>query len=145
LENSPPVPGYENLNREETFKRVAEGERRLHVLDKLRGFSVAADKIVTEKGQGAYHLVVLNSLDKSVLIRPFPIARLEEANTAYSEVEKRGQKGEPVEAVLVSAGPIEALKKAYPNYFLDTHEFIRQIEKVIEEANEPKKPAKRKD
>jgi hypothetical protein len=36
--------------------------------------------------------------------------------------------------VLVSAGPVEALKKAYPNYFLDTNGFIRQIERVIEEA-----------
>jgi hypothetical protein len=27
--------------------------------------------------------------------------------------------GEEIEAVLVATGPIEALKKAYPNYFLD--------------------------
>ena len=61
-------------------------------------------------------------------------ARLEEANAAYSKVEKRTQAGEQIEAVLVAAGPVEALKKAYPNYFLDTHEFIRQIERVIQEV-----------
>jgi hypothetical protein len=49
-------------------------------------------------------------------------------------VERQAQSGEPVEAVLVSAGPVEALKKAYPNYFLDTNDFIAQIENVIEEA-----------
>lgn len=134
LESSPPIPGYEALSRNETFKRVAESEAQLRVLEKLRGFSVAAEKITTEKGQGSFHLVVLNSANKSVSIRPYGMTRLEQANAAYAEVEKQAQSGEPVEAVLVSAGPVEALKKAYPNYFLDTHEFIMQIERVIEEA-----------
>ena len=134
LENSPPVPGYESLSRDEIFMRVAQSEALLKVLEKLRGFSIATEKITTEKGQGSFHLVVLNSIDKSVLIRPYPITRLEQANADYAIVEKQAQSGEPVEAVLVSAGSIEALKKAYPNYFLDTHEFILQIERVIEEA-----------
>jgi hypothetical protein len=134
LENSPPVPGYEVLSKNETFKRVADGEAQLRVLEKLRGFSVAAEKITTEKGQGSFHLIVLNSADKSVSIRPYAMTRLEQANADYAEVEKQAQSGEPVEAVLVSAGPVEALKKAYPNYFLDTNEFIMQIERVIEEA-----------
>ena len=107
------------------------------MLEKLRGFSVAAEKITTEKGQGSFHLVVLNAADKSVSIRPFGMTRLEQANAAYAEVEKQAQSGEPVEAVLVSAGPVEALKKAYPNYFLDTREFILQIERVIGEAKRP--------
>jgi hypothetical protein len=56
--------------------RVAEKEAQLRVLEKLRGFSVAAEKITTEKGQGSYHLVVLNSFDKSVSIRPYRMTRL---------------------------------------------------------------------
>lgn len=134
LERSPPVPGYEALSRFETFQQVAHSEAQLRVLEKLRGFSVAAEKIITERGQGSFHLVVLNSADKSVSIRPYGMTRLEQANADYAEVEKQAQSGEPVEAVLVSAGPVEALKKAYPNYFLDTHEFIVQIERVMEEA-----------
>lgn len=140
----PPSPGYENLTRKETFERVADSEAQLRVLEKLRGFTVAAEKIVTEKGQGSFYLVVLDSVAKSVSIRPFGLTRLDEANAAYAEVEKRGQSGEPIEAVLVSAGPVEALKKAYPNYFLDTHEFIVQIEKVIAKARRtPVRSAKR--
>lgn len=137
LEDSPPVPGYEALSRDKTFKQVAESEAQLRVLEKLRGFSVAAEKITTEKGQGSFHLVVLNSADKSVSIRPYGLTRLEQANADYAEVEKQAQSGEPVEAVLVSAGPVEALKKAYPNYFLDTHEFIVQIERLIDESKNP--------
>jgi hypothetical protein len=135
LENSPPVPGYEHLNHMRTFAAVAHAEKELRVLDKLRGFSVAASDIRKEKGQGSYHLIVLNSADRSVSITPYAQSKLEQANADYTEVEKRTKAGEPVEAVLVSAGPVEALKKAYPNFFLDTQGFISQIEHVIDLAN----------
>ena len=120
LENSPPVPGYEEQTRDQTFARVAEARSELRVLDKLRGFSIAAGNIHKAKGKGPYHLVVLNSADRSVTITPYPHSRLEQANTDYTEVEKRTQAGEAIEAMLVPAGPVEALKKAYPNFFLDT-------------------------
>lgn len=131
LEGSPPVPGYEKLSDIEVFKRVADLESRLHVLDRLRGFSVAASAITREKGPGTYHLIILNSADKTVQLTPYTSTQLEEATRAYAAVEKRTYAGEQLEAVLVAAGPIEALKKAYPNYFLDTHAFITQIEKVM--------------
>lgn len=137
LEKCPPVPAYEKLSERETFERVAEAEGKLHVLEKLHGFSIAAENIQMAKGQGAYHLVVLDSANKRVMLTPYSTARLEEANAAYSAVEKRTQAGEPIEAVLVAAGPVEALKKAYPNYFLDTDQFIKQIERVIQEARRP--------
>ena len=59
------------------------------------------------------------------------MSRLEQANNDYAEIERRTKQGEPLEAVLVSAGPIDALKKAYPNYFLDTEVFIQQIEQIV--------------
>jgi len=131
VEKSPPVPGFEDCTAEEVFAQVAAAENSLHVLDKLNGFAIAADQITTERGQGAYHLVVLDSANRTVQIRPYPIARLEQANIDYADIEKRTKAGEPIEAVLVSAGPIDALRKAYPNYFLDTQAFVAQITKVI--------------
>lgn len=116
------------------FAQVAAAEAELRVLDKLNGFAIAVDKITTERGQGAYHLVVLNSVDRTVQIRPYPIARLAQANIDYAEIEKLTKRGEPIEAVLVSAGPVDALRKAYPNYFLDTQAFVEQINRVITEA-----------
>lgn len=134
IEKCPAVPGFENCSAEDVFNQVAEAENELRVLDKLNGFAIAADKITTERGQGAYHLVVLNSKDRTVQIRPYPIARLEQANLDYADIEKRTKAGEPIEAVLVSAGPVDALRKAYPNYFLDTQAFVAQINKVIASA-----------
>lgn len=136
LERTKPVPGFQDFSDVEVFLQVAVAEQSLRVLQKLRGFAIAADRITKERGQGAYHLVVLDSVSRTVSIRPFALARLEEANTAYAEIEKRSNNGEPIEAVLVSAGPIDALRKAYPNYFLDTEVFVTQIERVINRAYE---------
>lgn len=134
IEKCPAVPGFEHLSPKQVYRRVADEERKLRVLDKLNGFAIAADRISKQAGQGAYHLVILNSAQRTVSIQPFALARLEEANKAYAEVEARAAAGEAVEAVLVSAGPIDALRKAYPNYFLDTQAFVTQIQKVIKES-----------
>ena len=131
IEKCPSVPGYENLSSEEVCKKVAAEEAKLHVLNKLNGFAIAADRILKLSGQGAYHLVVLDSEARTVSIQPFSFARLDEANAAYADIEARAASGESVEAVLVSAGPIDALRKAYPNYFLDTQAFVAQLQKVI--------------
>lgn len=134
VEKSPQVPGYERSTPRQIFRRVAEEERNLRVLEKLSGFAIAADRITRGSGKGAYHLVILDSAARNVSIRPFALARLEQANLEYAEIEARASAGEPIEAVLVSAGPIDALRKAYPNYFLDTQAFVTEIRRVIADA-----------
>jgi putative GTP pyrophosphokinase len=134
IENTAPVPGFENRDRQMVFSDVATTEARLHVLQRLHGFAIAADQITTERGQGAYHLIVLDSIRRAVTIRPYAVASLEQATLDYAAVEQRTKEGEPVEAVLVSAGPIAALRKAYPNYFLDTQAFVKEMNHVISEA-----------
>lgn len=131
LEKTTPVPGFEACTPQQIHERLFDCERRLRVLEKLSGFAIAADRITTERGQGGYHLITLDSESRTVRIRPFPVARLEEANLAYASVEARTKAGEPIEAVLVSAGPVEQLRKAYPNYFLDTQVFVRQLQRLI--------------
>ena len=134
LESCPAVPGYEHRSRDEVFADVAHTESRLRVLERLQGFAIAADKITTERGQGAYHLIVLDSGQRVVTIRPYPVAHLAQATIDYAAVEERTRAGDPVEAVLVSAGPVAALRKAYPNYFLDTQAFVAEMNAVIGEV-----------
>ncbi len=139
VERTKPIPGFENKTPREVYEEVSTDENRLGVLDKLRGFAIAANQISTEKGTGAYHLITLNSTEKSVQIKPYSIQRLDQASLDYAAIEKRTKDGEPIEAVLVSAGPIDQLKKAYPNYFLDTEEFVSQIQKVIAKSRGPQR------
>jgi hypothetical protein len=49
----------------------------------------------------------------------------------YAKYEKLAAQGEQIEPVLVSAGPMENLKKAYPNLFLDISDFETALIELI--------------
>ena len=138
VERTAPVPGFESQDRTRVFRDLAASEARLRVLQRLEGFAIATDQITTERGQGAYHLIILDSERRAVSIRPYAVASLQQATLDYGEVERRAQSGESVEAVLVSAGPVAALRKAYPNYFLDTQAFVQEMSRIISEASGPR-------
>jgi putative GTP pyrophosphokinase len=130
IEKTPPVLGYENLTKEETFSDVIEKARSLDVRPKLLAYSVAAERVYADRKSGSYHLVILNPREKTVTISSYSQSNLEEASQKYSEAERRIADGEPIQAVLVSAGSIDKLRRAYPNYFLDTHEFIKELGRI---------------
>ena len=129
-ENLPVVPEYARLSRQQTFKLVAEAERDLQVLQKLRGFTIATNAITTQR-TGSYHLVILDSQSKAVQLRGYSKSELAQASADYALAEARAEAGEPIEVVLVAAGRIQLLRRAYPNYFLDTSDFIARVERII--------------
>lgn len=142
VEGTPSVPAFEGLSQSDVVARLITAERQLHVLDKLRTFAIAGPQITAEKGLGSFHLIVLDSTTRTVSIRPFALGHLEQATAAYAEVEERTQRGEAIEAVLVSAGRVEALRRAYPNYFLDTEAFVSEMERLFAEQASSGKPSK---
>ncbi|MBN1473643.1 MAG: RelA/SpoT domain-containing protein [Syntrophaceae bacterium] len=138
LEKTNLIPGYESLSVRDTYRALAEAESRLRVLGKLQGFAVATEAISKSTSKGRYNLIILDSLNKKVSILSFAKDQLEKATEEYAKVESRVISGDKIEAVLVSAGPIEALRKAYPNYFLDTTAFVTIMQKIIELSKDTK-------
>ncbi len=136
IEKTSLVPGYEHLSRAETFTRIYEYEKKLGVIEKLRSYAFLADHLTTNisKKKWQYHLITLNPDKRTLSIESFGRDELEKATEAYSKAEKKLDEGEKVDTVLVSVGPFEQLKRAYPNYFLDVKEFIKYITQIIEEA-----------
>ncbi|RZI54718.1 MAG: (p)ppGpp synthetase [Pseudomonas sp.] len=132
VEKQPLPPGFENKSIEEIILLVKSTELRLNALARLRGYSIAAEGISKAKGTGTYHLVQLNTLERKVTIATFPTARLDEAEIAYAEAEKRAQEGAPIDVVLIAGGSVDAMKRAYPNYFLDAQGFVYHIGKLID-------------
>lgn len=134
IENTTLVPRYANISREETFRNVAKANIELQVLDKIRGYSVAVNEIVkkgnTQEGW-FYHLIILNSFQKSVQIKAYKRGSFEQAVEDYAKIEEQAIKGEKIESVLVSAGPLDMLRKAYPNFFLDISDFVKHVEDII--------------
>jgi putative GTP pyrophosphokinase len=130
LEKTPPVPGYEGLSKEKTFKAVIEKTAELGVKDKLQAFSVATQHIKTDNKKGSYHLIVLDFEKRRVRIYNYSKENLKEANKTYGKIEREISKGKHLQTVLVSTGSIQSLRQAYPNYFLDTQEFVKQLDRI---------------
>lgn len=131
IEKTPLVPGYENLSEKETFETVAYAEAELEVLEKLKTYSAVMKVISEDEKRWSYQLITLYSEQNRVTIVSYARGELERASTDYAAAEKRAAAGERIESVLVSAGPIDALRRAYPNYFLDVRDFIGRIEKIV--------------
>ncbi|MEQ8258839.1 MAG: RelA/SpoT domain-containing protein [Alcanivorax sp.] len=133
-----PVPGYEALGEIETYEKVLSEAERLDVIDRLQAFAVAAHSITNDNQGGSYHIVILRPHEKTVEIESFGKKKLPQANARYSDYESKIEAGDDIQVVLVATGSIDSLRQAYPNYFLDTHEFvnvIRRLEKKVAEAN----------
>lgn len=128
------VPRFDHLSRDDTFVAVADAEKRLRALNMMRGLSVAAKAIYKSKGSGkswSYHLIILNSLKRTVQIKPYDRDSFEQAIADYGKVEAEAAKGQKIEPVLVSAGPIDKLRRAYPNFFLDIGDFVKHVRAII--------------
>lgn len=133
-EKCKPIPRFAHLSEAETAKIIKAMNEKLEVLDKLAGFSAAMDVINTKKHTGEYYLLVLDSLNKHVGITIYNKRDFSQALTDYSKIEVEVINGKKVEPVLVSASSVRALKKAYPNFFLDTNEFTKVLKSIIASA-----------
>ncbi len=138
MEKTPLIPRFANLSKNETFRKVAKANQEVQVLEKIRGYSVAVNEIVkrgsTQQGW-FYHLIILNSLQKTVQIKAYKRGSFKQAIEDYAKIEQQVAKGEKIEPVLVSAGPVDILRKAYPNFFLDISDFVKKVEDIINTIN----------
>lgn len=106
---------------------------RLGVLHKLRAFAVSTRHLGSDKkNKNDYFLLVLEVDKSNIKVMRFAREHLDSATKKYSELEKEYRDNKDKDVVLVSAESVHGLKKAYPNYFADTTEFSKNIERVIE-------------
>lgn len=133
-ENCPCVPRFKDLSRKETSQAVRKAESALGALEKMKGFSAAVNEIVTRGTARFYHVLVLDSLQKTVKIYPYDRDSFKEALSAVSKFEEEAAKGSKIEPVLVSAGPLDQLRRAYPNFFLDIRAFDQMFRSILDKA-----------
>ncbi|MFJ5389490.1 RelA/SpoT domain-containing protein [Pectobacterium sp. CHL-2024] len=134
MEGCNPVPQYGHLSKQETFELVNKLTKKLSVIDKLLAFRVAVEDI-TNNG-GSYHLLILDTKSQNVQIKSFGIRRINEATSEYLEWEKKAEKNQYMQVVLVSTENVSNLKTAYPSYFLDAEEFVRIVTGIQSECLE---------
>jgi putative GTP pyrophosphokinase len=136
-EESPLVPRFDHLSLEDTYRTVAKVEASLGAIDRMSAFSAAVHLISSDDISSqayTYHLIILDSLKGVVTVKAFGRDSYEKAVQEYTEAETRAAKGEKIEPVLVSAGRIETLRRAYPSFFLDIGAFMLHVTTIVEAA-----------
>lgn len=132
-EASPTHATFDGRCKKDIYQEFGTLSEQLRVKDKLKGFSVAAQNIASNNRKGAYHLIVLKFVERRLSIESYSKSSLEAASDRYAELELQITQGAQMHAVLVSAGRIENLRRAYPSYFLDTREFIGYLTRIEKE------------
>jgi len=130
-ESKPTIPGTPSVEAEikNDLKALYEQERMEAT---LWGMSTAVEIIVAGKlGKAKLFLLDLNTREKKLSIRGYQEHEQPNALTESLKLEKKHRDNPEVQVVLVSVGSAQALKRAYPNYYLDLSSFMAQVNEAI--------------
>lgn len=102
----------------------------LDILNKLSSVSIAAKQIHTSGKSADYYVMTLDVERKETSLVPFTIAQFEQAKALYLSQEEL-LRSSLSDVVLVSAGDLKSVRRAYPNYFLDTKRFVNELSVIL--------------
>jgi len=128
-EGAPLVP-YTPHDQRELLRELTQLERQLDVRQRLEAYRTTLDHLQSahRRTDFKHFILELDVAAERVIISGFR-ARVE-ADQALVDTEKRIA-GTQVDAVQVSVDSINALRLAYPNYFLDTRLFLEALAKAL--------------
>ena len=132
FENCPLVPDTPT-NEKELYLRIKTLEEELNVRKKMKHWTNSLRLFEDLKGKKNAHLFLLelDTIQEKLIVTAYSKKQEEKAIEDYANAEKRIYGKQEYDAVLVGADKSTDLKKAYPNYFLDTGEFIKFLEKIL--------------
>lgn len=132
MEGTAPVPGTPT-DPDQLVKELNEAAHRLDAVGRLRAYGTAPH--VLESPDSKKHHFFLLELDASEMkleITGYKGSQIIDAADDYLAAERRfSQQGAGGDAVLVSVDSLASLRRAYPNYYLDTNMFVALAEKAL--------------
>ena len=131
-EKAPLVPGVSS-DRQDVVDEIKDLASQLSVERQLRTYSQAMQISRVNPGlKGShYFLLVIRPDLQRTRIQGFRKVALGEAADRYLKAEKEVRDIVGGDAVLVSAGSLAAVRRAYPNYFQDTTRFLSELKKTL--------------
>jgi len=130
-EKTPPVPDTPDDSKK-LVRELKHYARSLDVEARLTAYGAALKTWEQSSMEGArYYLLHLDPGEHTITIRGFKARELEQASEEYLAVEKAIAGHPGSDAVLVSVESLASLRRAYPNYFLDTHAFIKTVKEAL--------------
>ena len=132
LESRPVGTIAEGLDSHSELMRL---EKKLNVVTRLNAFAVSAEHMTKKKnGKTDYFLLELTDHARQIIVTQYVQSSFERATQNYLEKEKQAKIDPTYDVVLVAASSMHALKRAYPNYFADSKDFIKYIQRVLHPA-----------
>lgn len=132
-ERRPLVPGTPS-NQPELFGEIRDLSRKLRIETVFAGWNEAVQIVEGRSPAGAKQfLLQLDPTAGTVHVSAYSQSELERASRDYLRAEKEmaaRADAQPHQVVLVSVQSLAGLRKAYPNYYLDTRTFLYQVRKV---------------
>jgi len=135
-EGTPIIPGTPK-NKKELYSQIKKQEEKLNVILEMEGWAhaVKAFREISEtKPKVQFFLLELDIEDGRLNIRAYTKEQEKIAIADYNQAEKKNQDKKGYDVVLVGADTTNDLKKAYPNYFLDSEEFLEKLQKIIKKV-----------
>lgn len=129
IEGTPAVPNTP-ATKADLLLELAPLAASLRARDMLRAYNTTLNTLGSAK-DAKYFIVELDPDENRVTVRRFKAKESAEANRQYTQLESQIPDESRRQVVLVSVADINALKRAYPNYFLDTATFSRLVERVL--------------
>lgn len=127
-------------NKKELYSKIKELAEQLEVIKTFSNWTSAL-RIADENKKNTKSQLFLLELDilrEKLDIHYYKKGEEEKATREYSELEKKyyygdnkKERGKDYDIVLVSVESLNNLKKAYPNYFLDTTDFIAELKEIL--------------
>ncbi len=135
MEGCPSIPNTPT-DEKELYLEIKKKEAELNVIQKMKGWMEAIkvfEQQVKQTPKLQYFLLELDIAGGKLNITAYREDDGEKAIIDYSKSEKRNMGNKEYDVVLVGADASTDLKKAYPNYFLDCEEFLKNLKKIVSE------------
>jgi ppGpp synthetase/RelA/SpoT-type nucleotidyltranferase len=129
-EKRPLVPNTPQ-NKSEIVQELTALVEQEKIFECFAGWGQAIQHFENQSADAYQFLLVLDPTQKTLRITSYKLEELAEAQAQYLIAEKQFASNPLAQVVLVSVNSIDALRKAYPNYYGDTSAFIETVTKAI--------------
>ena len=129
-ERRPLVPGIPE-DEDELRRELQALADELNVSLMLRGWQMAMNIMEDAPRHAKVFLLILDTKKSTLQAMPFTAERVALASSQYLEVEKEIEKTPTIDAVLAKADSVAALRKAYPNYYVDVDAFLKAMTSAL--------------
>ncbi len=137
----PSTPHDPRILREELRELAYELDVEKHLL--MYTTALSAPQTIGVKDAHLF-LLALNHKEMKITVTGYQKNERDQANSDYLNSERQSiRQNARTDSVLVSVETFAMLKRAYPNYFLDTHRFIEAVRREISPTSRRDNPAQR--